>query len=444
MNIHALKSKTMLMWQYRSTSPEADLILSFIMYELDYDIEKQQHIVELLGTEIDWKKFINIALDNEILPSVYPILKEFNLGIIPDNIVEYFYKRFERNKQRNEVLSEELVNLNNLFSSNNIQVINYKGPETVCRLGIDISKRQFNDLYFLFRHKDISKMNDILSTAGYKLWEDNARHQNLQRKDFTYIKTASSNGKPPIRSLPNDLEEYREIRIEPHLSIVEYNLPLTIDYDGLWNRAHHIEFMGERIRTFSKEDLLFILCISGCKAKWKNLKLIRHIANTLRALPDIDLEICLERARETGGEKMLLMGFLLANELMGPVRAFPDTVERAMSEHRLIKHATKVVYNRSQPKNKYGLLPSFPAQFSFLIYHTLDRLKDRIKYAWRTCTQPRSVHFRRIPLPKFLHCLYLLIVPVHDLLIWPIGKIVKRSLSPTRSEGADLYQHWDG
>jgi Uncharacterised nucleotidyltransferase len=337
-------------------------------------------------------------------------------------------------------LSKELVYLNGLFSSNGIPVINYKGPETVHRLGIDISSRQFNDLDFLVHREHISKMDDILSAAGYKLREDNTRHQHIQRKDYTYIKTTSSTGTPPVRSLPHDIDEYREIIIEPHLNITEYTLPLAIDYEGLWNRAHHIEFMGAKINTLSKEDLLFILCISGCKGKWKNLKLIRHIAHTLKAFPEINLEICLERARESGGERMLLMGFLLANELMGPIRSFPDIGENTISELRLMKLAKKVIYNRSRPKSKHEFLPSFPGRFSFQIYHTLDRPKDRIKYAWRTITQPRSMHFERIPLPKRLHFLYRPIVPVYDLLIWPIGKVVKKKLFPVRPEGQDLYQ----
>ena len=421
------RNETPLVRQYRDTSPEADLMLSIMIFEINSDVKERRHIVELLSTRIDWKKFIALAIDNEILPLVYPILKELKSRAIPDNIFKYLRGRFENNKQRNEVLCEELVTFNRLFSSNSIQIINYKGPETVSRIGVDISNRQFNDLDFLVRQEQIPKVCDVLSAAGYKLRQEKREFWDTKkRKDYTFITTISSDGQGRIRGLPQDTCEYREIIIEPHLHITEYRLPLSIDYQGLWNRAHNIQFMGENIRTFSKEDLLFILCVNGCKRKWRNLKVVCHVANTLRALSDINIEICLERACEAGGERMLLMGLLLANELLG-VKAYPDAAERAKSDHKMAKHAKIIIYHRSRPYNRRGFLPSYPWKFSFLIFHTLDRPKDRIKYTWRTFTQPSEIHYKRMPLPERLHFLYCLLVPVHDLLIWPILKIAKRS-----------------
>jgi hypothetical protein len=321
------------------------------------------------------------------------------------------------------------VNLNRLFSSNSIQIINYKGPETTSRIGIDISNRQFNDLDFLVHREQISKIRDVLSAAGYKLLRNQAefyqaKFGDTKRKDYTFTKTSSSIFAIASRSLY--INKYREIVVEPHLRIIDYRLPLSIDYQGLWNRAHDIEFMGENIRTFSKEDILFILCVNACKEQWRHLKGVCDIANALRTLSsDINIEMCLERAREAGGERMVLMCLLLANELLG-VKAYPDAAERAKSDHKLAKDAKLIIYNRSRTYRR-GLLPSYPWKFSFLIFNALDRPRDRIKYTWRTHTQPSGVHYKRMPLPKPLHCLYPILVPVHDLLIWPILKIAKRS-----------------
>jgi hypothetical protein len=426
------RNETPLVRQYQHTSPEADLMLSIIIFEMNSDVKERRHIVELLSTRIDWKKFITLAIDNEILPLVYPVLKELKSCTIPDNIFKYLHGCFENNIERNEVLCKELVNLNRLFSSNSIRIINYKGPETTSRIGIDISNRQFNDLDFLVRREQIPRMRDVLSAAGYRQRRDQAefykaKFGDTKRKDYTFIKTSSSDDQGPIRGLPQDINEYREIIVEPHLHIIEDRLPLSIDYQGLWNRAHDIEFMGENIRTFSKEDLLFILCVNACKEKWRHLKGVCDIANALRALSDVNIEMCLERAREAGGERMLLMCLLLANELLG-VKAYPDAAERAKSDHKLAKDAKLIIYNRSRTY-KLGLLPSYPWKFSFLIFNALDRPRDRIKYTWRTHTQPSSIHYKRMPLPKPLHYLYRLLVPVHDLLIWPILTIAKRSFS---------------
>lgn len=418
-----------LMSQYRHVSAEADLLLSMVLLEMDSNPKTVEHISKLIETgSVNWDHFILLALDNEILPTVYPILKDFQTHTIPADALAYLKDRFKRNARRNKVLCQELLRLNELFSSNGIKIINYKGPETVTRIGIDITRRQFNDLDFLIRPEQLPHIRELLSTVGYFIRTETVTIEDKQQKDYSFIRTHASNGQRAIAALPGDSEEYREIIIEPHVSLVEYRLPLAIDYEGIWRRAQPIGFLNTTIPSLSAEDLLFVLCINGCKAKWKNLKLICHIANLIHRLPDIDFDACMIHARKAGCERMLLLGLILASDLLG-VNIPPIASLQTKSHKILTRHAKIVVSDRSHLRNKCSWFRHFPARFSPLIMQTLDRRQNRIQYTCRTMTLPRHVHYKRIPLPIWLHGLYRIIVPLHDYLLLPTARIAGIALT---------------
>jgi len=417
--------------QFRRASPEADLLITIIFPD-KADIGHTK-ITGLVNTGIDWEYFLSLALFNEVLPGVFPVVEGIDNLAIPEKVFQFLQNRFERNVLRNKLLSKELVMLNELFLSNGINIINYKGPETLSRIGIDITHCQFNDLDYLIKAEQMDKMAELVGTVGYQLKKEKYEHQKI-RKDYTFLRQYSYNGDYAIASLPWDIPKKREILIEPHLYITEHRLPLSIDYKGVWDRVRHVTFEGKSIPTLSKEDLLFILSVNGCKAKWKNLKLIYVISNTLKALQKVDIDKCIAYARYAGAERMLLMGILLASEFSG-VNPYPEVVERAKSDSKIVKQTKKVINRLSGFSQEIDRTPASPWRYSSLIMHTLDRRKDKIKYLWRTTTEPRPVHYKRMPLPNSLHAVYRLLVPLYDYILKPGVNIVKKILpGNTRSD----------
>ncbi len=369
----------------------------------------------------DWDKFIILAFKNEVIPMLYPALKDYGRYNIPTDILNFIRNRYERNARRNEVLCRELLRLNELFIINGIQIINYKGPETACRTRVDTKKCQFNDLDFLIHRGQEKNVKELLQVAGYR----QVGEENKYSKDYKFILEKDKNGKPPLVSLPQDVEEYREIIVEPHLYLTEYRLPISIDYEAFWQRRQYHYFMGKFLPSFSENDLLFILCIAGCKSNWKNLKLINHVARLVRYIPEINIDLCMKFARDSGGERMLMMGILLARELL-KVDVFPDVLSYAKSDVELAKQAEIIVRNRSRSISRQSESYSFAWKYSAQIKETLDHPKDRIIYVWRTVTLPYPIHRKHIPLPQFLHVLYFIIVPMHDYLLMPAVKLCKK------------------
>ncbi len=408
--------------QFRCASPEANLLITISFAGED---EKCLQVTELINAGIDWEHFLNLAMFNEILPMVYPAIQGIANLAIPEKVLRFLQNRFERNLLRNEVLSEELVMLNELFASNDINIINYKGPETSYRVGIDITCCQFNDLDYLIHAEQIDKMAELLDTVGYKLKEEENKTKKI-RKDYTYVRAHSQNGDRAIASLPRDILEKREVIIEPHLFLTEQRLPLSIDYKGIWERVQYVKFEEKIIPSLSDEDLLFVLSVNGCKAKWKNLKLIYVISNTLKALQGADIDKCITHARQAGVERMLLMGLLIASEFSG-VNPFPEVLERARSDSKIVKQSKTMINRLSGFSKDIDRIPSSPWRYSSLIMQTLDRRQDKIKYVWQTTTESHAVHYKRVPLPNALHGLYRVIVPLYDYVVMPGVSMVKRS-----------------
>ncbi len=57
-----------------------------------------------------------------------------------------------------------------------------------------------------------------------------------------------------------------------------------------------------------------------------------------------------------------------------------------------------------------------------------ERPLDKARYLVRTTTTPASLHLRRMPLPRGLHGLYRVLVPLHDYLLQPTWRYASAAL----------------
>ncbi len=413
---------------FKEANPEADLLLS--MLRLRNDPSVSPHINKILAKQIHWERFVSLALRNEVLPSISRLLLDKYADAVPGDIAAFLNDRFHRNLQRNAVLCRELIWLNELFSAHGIQIINYKGPETQFRMDMEIDECQFNDLDFLVREEQEATIRSLLLSHGYHL-EMQGKDNGL-RKDYTYIREKNDDGTASVMALPGDIYAQGRIIIEPHLHITEYRLPVRIDRAMLWEHIEYTEFMGKASLPVLAEDvLLLVLCVAGCKASWKNLKLINHVASLVRTIPGSSIDRCIEKAERAGCARMVAMGLLLAGELLGaPVNL--KTIARANSAG-LVRCAEKIASARSQSVPPPINYHPFPWKYSPVIMRTLDRPQDKARYFWRTTTQPYPVHYSRFPLPSFLRVLYRVIVPIHDYLLVPAGQLLKWCIRSSKS-----------
>jgi len=215
--------------------------------------------------------------------------------------------------------------------------------------------------------------------------------------------------------------------VEPHWSITARRFPFQVDYDALWTRSQIRDVFGAQLRVFAPEDLLLILCVCGAKGQWKRLQMICDIAAALGALPHVDAHACLARARRTGTARILLLGCHLAHELLAA--EIPEPLREPIRADRALPALARRIVAATLEVPPPAGADAAPWHFSSLIMAMRERPLDKARYFVRTTTTPTGLHLQRMPLPRALHGLYRVLVPLHDFLIQPTWRYAAAVLS---------------
>jgi hypothetical protein len=405
----------------RNARPEERLLV--LCARTRIDALCAEHIRRLLRGDIDWGYVLNLASSHHLLPLLYWNLNRTCRDALPTNVFISLWTDFEYITCRNKALSLELIRMVKLFDAHGISVIPYKGPAAAVFFYGDVALREFGDMDFLVRRQDLPRVCELLELEGYRrtqtLTSAQQRHHEREAKEYEYCR----------RDTLGQNQFAQTVYLEPHWSITMRKFPFPIDYSGLWRRAQRMDFDGTPLFSFAPEDAVLILCAVGSKSQWKRLLMICDFAEAIQKYRDIDWAHCLERAGNLGCRRMLLTAIVLASELLDS-RPSQEMVMHAQSDRKAMRLAKEICDRLFQPA-RASVLP-----FSHLLWSMRERPRDKIQYFVRTLTTPRLVHLRRLPLPEPLFPLYRLIVPIHDCLLVPCGRVGGRIWDLTKRVGS--------
>ncbi len=126
--------------------------------------------------------------------------------------------------------------------------------------------------------------------------------------------------------------------VEIHWTVAPWPLPLSLDEKYWWGNTTQAALGGGTVATLGPEALMITLCVHGAAHLWERLGWICDLAEVVRASSEeVDWERLLERAEVLNVKRMLLLGALLAGELLGA--EFPDKV---LDEARLDRAVNKL------------------------------------------------------------------------------------------------------
>ena len=388
--------------------PELELILrSARTVRSETNVEAIRAVVQ---SGLDWPHFLDAVEKHRVLPLVNDSLQGIEDSGIPGEVLETLRVRSKISRWRNNVYIEEIVRLNALLAARGIMVIHYKGPVTSAHVYGSPNLRSFSDLDFLVRHEDLNRALETLIEQGYRL---------------------PANHDPEAMSFhQRELKEYAlrkgPITLEPHWSITARRYPFEVDYAEFWQRATSVNLQGKELLTFSPDDLMLVLAVVGSKSKWERVQKVCDIAECARSSEHLDWMAIHGRAKAAGCERMLLLGLLLARELLDA--SLPEFLEARIRQDRATGVlAEKVIDGYALRNAAPALLPSAPHVFSSFLFQTRERPKEKLLYLLRTVTTPSTTHMRRMPLPAPLHPLYRVIGPIHDYVAHPIRQVFRRT-----------------
>ncbi len=302
-------------------------------------------------------------------------------------------------------MTRELLRILDLFKAHGISSLPFKGPIIASCIWGDLSLRQFSDLDILVSLNDVTRAQELLRGEGYR-----SDHQLNERQQAAFLESE------------HHLQFYnlqRGCNVEIHWRLSRSIMPSQVDLDGLWRRAVKVTLFGRNVLTMSKEDLLLVLCEHGARHTWDRLSWICDVALLMKST-DMNWPCMLKWSQDAGSERTLLLGLLLAREVLGvPI---PDGLSaRIRDDPKLPDLAAQVIKGlfaerNSQETSAVGVQTKIDPKLFYL--RATDQFARKGECYLRMAFHPNGDDFDVISFPNKFFCLYYLVRPIRLLMVY--------------------------
>jgi Uncharacterised nucleotidyltransferase len=343
-------------------------------------------IAECIGTlmkDCDWDYVLQVADYHRVLPLLFHNLNAIAPNAVPQEVFTQLRNHFQFNALRNMSLTQELLQVIDLFQECDIPVIPFKGPVLAIAAYGNLALHQAGDLDLLVREKYYPKAKTLLLERGYEMLYD-SEHETAHVQGQLW-------------------SEERKISVDLHYGIPPKELQLS--QESFWERSQLLTLAGKKIEAFSPEAHLLLLCVNGHKESWNRLAKLCSLAALINAHPEIDWERLSAWAEELKIKRIFYLGLLLANHLLGAI--VPEKIiqraEAAPVRKYLVAHWPERLLSEAVPELDNPQHRPFPPHYHLYHMAGTELLRDRVRYSLRYVKRRKS-----ISLPMMLGTLGLL------------------------------------
>ncbi len=385
--------------------PENEILICVARKVLNDELSAR--LRALAQQEIDWDFLLAAASEHNLLPLLYNHLTAASPDLVPEPILSKLKEEFLTNDQCNLYLMGELIRILELLGANGIKALAFKGPVLAAMVYGDLALRQAGDLDVLILKEDFEKAKDLLQTAGYMMEPQLTGSQQSSHLRF---------------HCEIQFVHHEQVSVvDLHWGVAPRTFPFTLDPSGLLDRSILLTFAGHAIRTFAAEDLLLYLCMNAAKDNWNQLESVALVAELLRSSEVLDWAVLLNRARESGGTKMLVLGLWLARDIF---EAEIPEVSESLNGGRSVNRGRQTKVCRTYESLRQCALkierqllreerqPPTPLQTFRMNLQCLERKRDAVAGLVRAVLVPTISDWQMVTLPGFLYPLYYLLRPV--------------------------------
>jgi hypothetical protein len=146
---------------------------------------KQEIETQLKTTEIDWEAVVKVSTSHFVFPALYCNLKRVNfLHYLPEELVNYMIHITDLNRDRNQQIIDQAIEINTLLLANNITPIFLKGTGNLLEgLYEDIGERMVGDIDFIVSKDEYEKTFNILIKNSHEgVYDTNFELPNFKHK----------------------------------------------------------------------------------------------------------------------------------------------------------------------------------------------------------------------------------------------------------------------
>lgn len=375
-------------WKQGRT-PELELV--FCCARTHLDEANAERIREILRGRLSWPGVLATAFDHHLECLLYENLTSVGGGLVPGQWLDQMRENARKTGGMAVLFSSELLRICEIFNAGSVPLIPYKGPILGWLAYRSLTRRRFLDLDFFVPQSHLPRAAVLLQSAGYDghstVLEELTGRSSYAPGQYGFSRKAT------------------RTQIELHTERTLRYFPVPLDFEKMSQRLITLELCGQKVRTFSIEDSLVMLCVHGAKHFWERFIWLVDVAE-LTAIQPVDWSLTLRIAKKLRSTRLLLLGLYLAHELLdAPV---PEHVLEPAQQDSNVRWLAASVRERltggSSPL--MGVLPRTAFRF-----RSRDGLGDAVRHTLRLATMPTE-HDPKIAAPfKVLAPLYRLVRP---------------------------------
>jgi hypothetical protein len=386
--------------------PELELILACARTRLDETAAGRVHA--LLRGGVNWSDVVATAFQHHVASFLYENLRLKAEELVPTVWLDSMRQYARESSGLALLLLSELLRIHEIFEAEQLPLIPYKGPVLSWLAYRSLTGRTFIDLDFVTKQENIPRASFLLKGAG-----------------FSAAFGPQEELAGPSGRAPGQYAFFREssrAQVELHTEQTLRYFPVPLDFDKMSRRFITVEIAGRKMRTFSVEDTLVMLCVHGAKHFWDRLAWIVDVAELISAQP-VDWEHSSRIAAEMKSTRVVLLGLYLAHEWLGA--ALPQPVlERAQRDPAVRWLAEKV---GAQFEGNADASPSVVPRALFRV-RSRDSIGQGMRHMLRLTMSPTERDLETTRLPRFFAPLYVLLRPWRLLREYGLG--FRRRLQP--------------
>jgi len=272
-----------------SSSPEWATLLQCASPHADISI------LSALLRELSWPALFSLAEEHGVIWLLASSVAQFDENLVPAEFADKI-----RQLHRAQVLSAlqltaDLFRLVAQFRDAGLDALLVKGPILALRAYGDTGARQYGDLDFVVRQKDILRATELMVSAGYQpeIPVEAISPQKIPGQ-YVFVRIAAP------------------LLVELHTERTMRYFPRGLPIEEFFARRQYVSVDGHHIPALAIEDELLLICIHGAKHLWERLSMVADVAALVARQNSLNWQRCFATSRAAGAERMLNTGLLLA------------------------------------------------------------------------------------------------------------------------------------
>ena len=361
--------------------PEHELILSIARRDID-----REEVRALAQTQLDFDYLFDTARAHGLLPLLHKHATIAAGDLFPNHFLSRLKREAVLNSQNVLRLIARQLAIYKLLKQNGIRVAIFKGPLLAQLAYGDISLRQAGDIDVLISREHFSQARNLLQSCGYQM---------------TLELTSSQ--------LASHLANHCEIEfmydewltlLDLHWDLKPPSFVFKLSADDVMSRLQSVSLAGTEVKTFAEEDLALYQAMHGAKHLWRRLEWITSMAESLRAMPDVDWETIVARAKNAHGTRIVGLGLRLVQRFSDV--HIPSSVLAALDPAGEMRQMSTRI--REQIFSTSGAADSTETNLYNL--RVMDRKRDAMFAALHAIFVPTVTDWQALALPDQFHSLY--------------------------------------